>query len=68
MPLGAPLGGLLMTAFGGQSAMAVILGLTAVGAVMLTVSRSIRSVPRPSDWREPHAAHRPTVEAASEPT
>jgi predicted MFS family arabinose efflux permease len=51
MPLGAPLGGTLMAAFGGRIAMAAVLGLTAVSALLLTISRSIRAVPRPSAWR-----------------
>jgi predicted MFS family arabinose efflux permease len=58
MPLGAPLGGGLMAAFGGPVAMATVLGLTAAAALLLTVSRSIRSVPRPSTWRD-HDATRP---------
>jgi predicted MFS family arabinose efflux permease len=60
-PLGAPLGGVLMAAFGGRAAMAVILGLTAASAAMLTVSRSMRSVPRPAHWEAHYAASRPTA-------
>ena len=61
MPVGAPLGGTLMAAFGGQIAMALILGLTAAGALMLTLSRSIRSVPRPDRWRVHADRPEPTV-------
>jgi hypothetical protein len=60
-PLGAPVGGVLMATLGGRTAMAVVLGLTAAGALMLTVSRSMRSVPRPAHWEAHHAASRPTV-------
>jgi predicted MFS family arabinose efflux permease len=55
-PVGAPLGGALLAAYGGTTAMAIVLGLTAIGALQITLSRSIRSVPRPSAWRSHHAA------------
>jgi predicted MFS family arabinose efflux permease len=61
MPLGAPLGGVLMSTVGGQAAMATVLALTAVGALQLTLSRSIRSVPRPDRWRAHADRLGPTV-------
>lgn len=50
MPLAPLLGGWLLEHQGGQFAMALLVGCTALLALMLTSSRSIRSVPKPSEW------------------
>jgi predicted MFS family arabinose efflux permease len=57
MPFAPLLGGLLLTGLGGSGAVAVLVIATAVGATIPTLSRPIRSVPRPAQWerleREP---------------
>ena len=50
MPLAPLIGGLLLEHQGGTFAIAVLVVATALLAVLLTSSRSIRSVPRPSEW------------------
>lgn len=50
MPFAPLLGGLALTALGGRGAVALLVLGTAVGALVPTLSRSIRSVPRPSEW------------------
>jgi MFS family permease len=50
MPLSPLLGGYLLEHRGGTTAVTVLVVATALLAVLLTSSRSIRSVPRPSEW------------------
>lgn len=50
MPLSPLLGGYLLEHHGGTAAVTVLVAATALLAVLLTSSRSIRSVPRPSEW------------------
>lgn len=50
MPFAPLLGGLMLTGLGGTGAIAVLVAATAVGALVPTASRSIRSVPRPAEW------------------
>jgi MFS family permease len=50
MPLAPLLGGLLLEHQGGTTAITVLVLASALLAVLLTSSRSIRSVPRPSEW------------------
>ena len=52
MPLAPVLGGALLAALGGPAAMAVLTGLCALVALIPTLSRTVRSVPRPAQW--PH--------------
>ena len=61
MPLAPVLGGWLLTAVGGTGAVAGLVAATAVGALVPTLSRSIRSVPRPAEWA-------PTTPTAEEVT
>jgi MFS family permease len=57
MPLSPLLGGYLLEHQGGTAAITVLVVASALLAVLLTASRSIRSVPRPSEWVvEPAAA------------
>lgn len=57
MPLSPLLGGYLLEHHGGTLAVTALVAATALLAVLLTSSRSIRSVPRPSEWVvEPEAA------------
>lgn len=57
MPLSPLLGGYLLEHQGGTTAITVLVVASALLAVLLTASRSIRSVPRPSEWVvEPEAA------------
>jgi MFS family permease len=50
MPLSPLLGGYLLEHQGGTVAITALVVATALLAVLLTSSRSIRSVPRPSEW------------------
>ena len=58
MPLAPLLGGYLLEHHGGGTAVTALVVASALLAVLLTASRSIRSVPRPSEW---------AVEPAAEP-
>jgi MFS family permease len=50
MPFAPILGGAMLTTFGGMRAVTALVVVTALGAMVPTLSRSIRSVPRPRDW------------------
>jgi MFS family permease len=50
MPLAPLLGGWLLEHQGGPTAITTLVAASALLAVLLTASRSIRSVPRPSEW------------------
>jgi MFS family permease len=50
------LGGALLASLGGPAAIAVIGGLVALSALIPTLSRSIRSVPKPAVWQAELAA------------
>ncbi len=50
MPLSPLLGGWLLENLGGTPAVAVLIAASAVLALALSASRSVRSVPRPRDW------------------
>jgi hypothetical protein len=50
MPLSPVLAGVLMTGLGGRGAVAVLGLLTAVVALIPTLSRSVRDLPRPAGW------------------
>jgi MFS family permease len=50
MPLAPVLGGALLAALGGPAAMAVLVVLCALVALIPTLSRTVRSLPRPSEW------------------
>ncbi len=56
MPLSPLLGGWLLEAYGASRAIGVLLLATAALALLLTLSRSIREIPRPSEWSAPTAA------------
>ncbi|MCW2771816.1 MAG: major facilitator superfamily 1, partial [Nocardioides sp.] len=60
MPLAPVLAGALLSGLGGGRAIAVLGSFTACVALIPTLSRSVRSVPRPADW-ERH------VEPAADP-
>jgi MFS family permease len=59
MPLSPMLAGALLTGLGGGTAIAVLGGLTALVALIPTLSSSVRSVPRPAVWRAAAADDRP---------
>lgn len=69
LPLAPVIGGGLMAALGGPAAIAAMGALTAVAALVVTLSRSVRTVPRPVVWQAELAATRPaeptTAEAAA---
>jgi MFS family permease len=50
MPFAPLLGGFALATLGGTGAVALLVAASAVGALIPTTSRSIRSVPRPSEW------------------
>ncbi|MGN6253176.1 MAG: MFS transporter [Marmoricola sp.] len=50
MPLAPVIGGVLLAGLGGGGAIAVLAAATAATAMILTLSRSVRSVPRPAQW------------------
>ena len=58
MPLAPLLGGLLLEHQGGAAAISLLVVASALLAVLLTASRSIRSVPRPAEWVVDHAPGR----------
>lgn len=49
-PLGPLAGGTLMARLGGATAMLVVVAAFAGGALLLTVSKSVRAIPRPDQW------------------
>jgi MFS family permease len=50
MPLAPVVGGVLLTMLGGTGAILALGGLTAISSLFLTMSRSVRRVPRPARW------------------
>lgn len=50
IPLAPALAGALLTLLGGRDAVLVLTGLTALVALVPTLARSVRDVPRPADW------------------
>lgn len=56
MPLAPLLAGGLLTGIGGAEAVAILCVLTALAALIPTLSRSVRSVPRPVVWQTELAA------------
>jgi hypothetical protein len=64
LPLAPVLGGALLAALGGPTAMAVLTVLCALVAFIPTLSRTVRSVPRPADWPHLDAAASPDPELA----
>lgn len=65
MPLSPLLGGWLLEHFGGTPAVAILIAASAVLAVLISSSRSVRSVPRPRDWPEREVVAERTIAAAS---
>src|SRR4051794_31889182 len=53
MPLAPVLGGTLLAVLGGPTTMGVLVVLCALVALIPTLSRTVRSVPRPSEWATP---------------
>ena len=50
MPLAPVVAGVLLATLGGPATMAALAGLVALVALIPTLSRSVRSVPRPAEW------------------
>jgi MFS family permease len=50
MPLAPVLAGVLLSTLGGARAVAVLVALCALVALIPTLSRSVRAIPRPADW------------------
>ena len=61
MPLAPVLAGLLLATMDGGVAVAVLIVLCALVALIPTLSRSVRAVPRPEVWQAELAAAAPTV-------
>jgi MFS family permease len=53
LPLAPVLGGFLLGAFGGQAAIAAMVAASVLIALIPTFSRSMNSVPRPTEWVRP---------------
>ena len=53
MPLAPVLGGTLLAVLGGPATMAALVVFCALVALIPTLSRTVRSVPRPSEWATP---------------
>ena len=51
MPFAPLVGGWMLTTLGGDRAIGLLVVGTALGALIPTLSRTIRSVPRPAQWR-----------------
>jgi hypothetical protein len=64
LPLAPVLGGGLLAALGGPTAMAVLAGLCALVALIPTLSRTVRSVPRPAEWPKLEEAAAPAPQLA----
>jgi len=67
LPLAPLLGGGLLTLLGGPAAMTALAGFAAVVAVIPTLSRSVRAVPRPVDWARAGGGQRPRPGSAAGP-
>jgi hypothetical protein len=61
MPLAPVLAGLLLAALDGGAAVATLIAMCAVVALIPTLSRSVRAVPRPEVWQAEVAAAAPIV-------
>ena len=61
MPLSPVLGGALLAGLGGPTAIAALAILTALAALVVTFSRTIRRVPRPAVWQAELAARAPVA-------
>jgi len=69
LPLSPVVGGALMTVLGGPAAIAAMGALTAVAALVVTLSRTVRTVPRPVVWQTALAAGKqPEAEPAEAAT
>jgi MFS family permease len=55
MPLAPVLGGALLATLGGATTMLVLIGVAVAVALVPTLSRTVRSVPRPSEWARDEA-------------
>lgn len=51
MPLSPVVAGVLLGALGGRDAILALAGITALVALIPTLSHEVRSVPRPAEWR-----------------
>lgn len=56
MPLAPMLAGVLLSGLGGRDAVLALAGLTALVALIPTCARSVRTLPRPAEWRVEEAA------------
>lgn len=66
IPLAPLLGGWLLETWGGPTATALLLGAAVLSALIPTLTRDVRTVPRPRDWPEldEHGELRPRAVAA----
>jgi predicted MFS family arabinose efflux permease len=64
LPLAPVLGGGLLALFGGPATMGVLIVLCALVALIPTLSRTVRSVPRPAEWERFDAGREPVRRTA----
>ncbi len=64
MPLAPVLGGTLLAVLGGPTTMAALVVFCALVALIPTLSRTVRSVPRPSEWATPSPDETPAPQLA----
>jgi hypothetical protein len=64
LPLAPVLGGALLAAIGGPATMAVLTVLCVLVALIPTLSRTVRSVPRPAEWDLPEPSSSVVAEPA----
>jgi MFS family permease len=64
MPLAPVLGGTLLTTVGGTTTMVVLTAVAVAVAMIPTLSRTVRSVPRPAEWPQAPAEGTATAQLA----
>ncbi len=64
MPLAPVVGGALLAAFGGSTTMVVLIGVAIAVALIPTLSRTVRAVPRPAEWAKTDETETPAAELA----
>jgi hypothetical protein len=64
MPLAPVLGGALLATVVGTDTMVVLIGVAVAVALIPTLSKTVRAVPRPAGWAEAEEDETPAAELA----